>query len=104
MRRHSSCSSAVAAQTQELALQRNSQRQGLDALPAAVVTRLAAAFEQPQPGRHHWEEAATLTVHCCSGTVTQPGAHACTALSGAGDGVQGATAATDAGQGSSLAE
>uniref|UniRef100_A0A383W9S7 AAA+ ATPase domain-containing protein n=1 Tax=Tetradesmus obliquus TaxID=3088 RepID=A0A383W9S7_TETOB len=52
----------------ELALQRNSQRQGADVIPAAVVAQLAAAFEAPQPDKHHWEAAATLTVRCGSGT------------------------------------
>jgi hypothetical protein len=84
-------------------LQRNSWRHAPDAVPAAVVTRLAAAFEQPQPDKHQWEAAATLTVHCCSGTVTQP-PNVLAALPAAGDGVQGAAAATDAAQGNSLAE
>jgi tRNA uridine 5-carbamoylmethylation protein Kti12 len=57
---------------QELALQRNMQRQGSAAVPAAVVAQLAAAFEAPQPHKHTWE-AATLTVNSssCSSSSSQ---------------------------------
>lgn len=39
-------------------------RQPADAVPAAVLRRLAAAFEPPQPAKHQWEAAHTLVVDC----------------------------------------
>ncbi|KAF6255858.1 P-loop containing nucleoside triphosphate hydrolase protein [Scenedesmus sp. NREL 46B-D3] len=86
----------------ELSLQRNSQRQGADVVPAAVVVQLAAAFEAPQPAKHQWEAGATLTVHCSSSQVTQ--LQGCQPLPAADCGVRDARAGAGAEYAGSLAE
>jgi hypothetical protein len=79
-------------------------------VPAAVVAHLAAAFEQPQPDRHHWE-AATLTVHCggssssSSSSVAEPTSDQGCLLPPAADcGIQVARCATAAAEAQSIAE
>lgn len=86
----------------ELVLARNSQRQGADVVPPAVVAQLAAAFEVPQPDKHHWEAAATLTVCCGRGSssssssnAAQPNiSHGCPQLPAANCDIQDTAATT----------
>jgi tRNA uridine 5-carbamoylmethylation protein Kti12 len=56
---------------QELALQRNRQRQGAARIPDSVLVRCAAAFEPPDPQRRPWEVAGrTWTLQ--AGTIPFP--------------------------------